>query len=101
MKVLKKGDYSGLFLGNVPMDTVIQGLLDILGEKFGPEASVFEPKLCETIDRWMESGQEDIEGLANNIKSIIEVTGKVANNILWYLIGIEYEEGRAVCQSAQ
>jgi len=92
---MKKEDYSNYTVGDTMIQEAVDRIIDIIEEEyFIYDDPSLEPAVCETIDRWMESGQEDIEGLVGNIKGIIEVTGKVANNILWYLIGIEYEEGR-------
>jgi hypothetical protein len=93
---MKKEDYSNFTLGDTMIQDVIDEIIKLIGEEYNIyDDPSLEPAICDTIDYWMKSGQEDIERLASNIKNIIEVTGKVANNILWYLIGIEYKEGRA------
>ena len=93
---MNKDDYSNFMLGDTLIQDVIEKIIRLIGEEYNVyDDPSLEPAICETIDCWMESGQKDIEGLAGNIKNIIEVTGKVANNILWYLIGIEFREGRA------
>ena len=93
---MKKEDYANYMLGDTLIQDVIEKIIRLIGEEYNVyDDPSLDLAICKTIDYWMESGQKDIEGLASNIKNFIEVTGNVANNILWYLIGIEYREGRA------
>ena len=93
---LKKGNYSGRSVGGTPADAVIQDLIDIIGEEYGEaDDPGLEAALCETLDAWTESGQADLAGLARNVGYRIGISGKAANNVMWYLVNIECREGRA------
>jgi len=96
MNTLKKGDYNDWSIGNTPMDTIIQDLINIVGEEYSTDDDSLVYAVCETLDAWMESKMKDLQELSDNIKNCIEVFGEVANKIMWYLIDIEYREGRVV-----
>ena len=94
MNEQRQGAYERWAIGNTPVETVMQDLISIIGEKYDTDDSSLDTDLLELLDAWTESGMKDLEELAVNIEDLLKVSGYIASNIMWYLVKLEFREGR-------
>ena len=94
MNEQKQGKIAGWSIGNTPIETVMQDLVSIIGDEYKKDEHSLDFNLSDLLDAWTESGMKDLEELAINIEDLLRINGPVASNIMWYLIKLEYREGR-------
>ncbi|MDR1838261.1 MAG: hypothetical protein LBQ93_01555 [Treponema sp.] len=83
-------------VGDTPVETVMGDLISIIREVFNTDELSLETGLCELLDAWMESGMKNLAELAVNIEDCLGINGYLASNIMWYLVRLEYNEGRII-----
>ena len=101
MNEQKQVNFVGWSIGNTPIETVMQDLVSIIGDEYKKDDHSLDFALSDLLDAWMESEMKDLEELAINIEDLLRISGPVASNIMWYLIKLEYREGRITSQKLE